>query len=215
MSLHRAFRLLAVACVMVLGLQKVPAAEVVDPAVVGERLQRLTATVESLELSLASQRRQIDELTSELQKVREELLEQTTRRPWADDIKRLADAIKEVDRNRAADREQVEKVLDDLGKNVSTLAEPSKPAPTTPGRSDREGRGVGTTANPQEPTDASPSTPKAREPAADNVYEHVMERGEVLSEVVRRFNAAAQAKGYRALTIQEVMKYNNITDARR
>src|SRR5262245_6050688 len=93
-------------------------AQPVDPAVVSERLQRLSAAVESLEMALASQRRQIEALSAELQQMREEAANRDTQRPWAEDMKRLNEAIAEVDRKRVADGEQVLKVLNDLRKTI-------------------------------------------------------------------------------------------------
>src|SRR5690606_32697075 len=112
---------------MVAGMSSV--AQAIDPAVVGERLQRLAASVEALELALASQQRQIDALVSEVQSIRQDVLKQGARRPWTDDIRQLTNAIAEVDRKRVADSEQVVKLLNELRKSVSALAESSRNSP--------------------------------------------------------------------------------------
>lgn len=198
-------------------------AQTVDPAVVGERLQRLSASVESLELGLASQKRQIDTLGNEVQKVREEVLHQGDRRPWADDTKRLSDdvkrlseAITEVDRKRAADNEQVIKVLNELRKSIAALAEAPPPRQVRPdpeprsqgNRGSESGGGSGSSRTKDREKEKS-------EPVADKAIEHVMAKGQRLSDVVVEFNVEAKKKGYQLLTTTQVMNFNKISDARK
>lgn len=183
-------------------------AQPIDPAVVGERIQRLTAAVESLELAMASQKRQIDALAGELVKIREEMgrqgdaMRQRDTRPWADDMKRLADAIAEVDRKRASDGEQVVRVLNELKKAVATGPDTSRSAKApepraTPGRT------------------KAPEAEKPSEKPPDRALEYVLERGQSLSEVVVSFNEEAKKQGYQPLTTAQVMKFNDIKDDRR
>lgn len=192
-------------------------AQSVDPAVVGERLQRLNVTVESLEATAASQKRQIDALASEILRLREEhsrelssLASRGAQRPWAedikrhnDDLKRLADAIQEVDRKRAADHEQSLKILGELRKAVTALAEapPPKAAPRRerPDRTEKPDR-TDPPAEPETPVKAVPYT---------------VGRGETLSLIVEGFNTDAKKKGYQPLTVQQVMKFNKVTDPRK
>jgi LysM repeat protein len=178
-------------------------AEAIDPAVVGERLQRLTAAVESLEMTLASQQRQIDGLANELQKAREELANHGNQRPWADDMKRLADAINEVDRKRAADGEQVLKVLNELRRSVATSTTTEAPRSARPSNT-----AVDRTAVNRNPGRAAETTP-------DKALPYVIQAGDSLSRVVDEFNKQARQEGYQALTVQQVMKFNNIAEARR
>ncbi len=172
-------------------------AQAIDPAVVGERLQRLAASVEALELALASQQRQIDALVSEVQSIRQDVLKQGARRPWTDDIRQLTNAIAEVDRKRVADSEQVVKLLNELRKSVSALAESSRNSP----------RAEGSSSRPR----ASSSSALAD---ARDAYPYVMKRGETLSGVLQDFNAQAKKDGYRPLTARQVMEFNNIADDR-
>lgn len=211
-------------------------AQAVDPAVVGERLQRLAATVDALEATSASQKRQIDGLASELHRLREEntrelanIASRAAQRPWAedvrrhgDDLKRLANAIEEVDRKRAADHEQVLKVLADLRKSVAALAEAPPPRAATP-RSDRPPRGDRSDKTPDsgagdkgEKADKSKSGDTAAEPATPvKAIPYTVGRGETLSLILEGFNADAKKKGYQTLTLQQVMKFNKIADPKK
>ena len=185
-------------------------AQPLDPAVIGERIQRLTAAVESLELALASQKRQIDALGNELHKVREDVTRQNENqrlanpRPWADELKRLADAISEVDRKRVADGEQVVRVLSDLKKAVASSTEVPKPSRAAPQGKGGAGKGS------SEPSTEKPE--KEKEKAPEKVLEYVIERGQRLSDVIGSFNEEAKRQGYQTLSVSQVMKFNNIKD---
>ena len=200
-------------------------AQALDPAVVGERIQRLTAAVESLELSLSSQKRQIDALGNELHKLRDEIsrqgdaLRQRDARPWADETKRLADAIAEVDRKRAADGEQVVKVLNDLKRAVAASTEVPKPSKVgTPdprrsgGSAGRGGAGTGR-GNDGGAEKGGDKTPAEKPP--EKALEYTLERGQRLSDVVSSFNEEARKQGYQTLSVAQVMKFNNIKDDKR
>ncbi len=174
----------------------------VDPAVVGERLQRLSATVESLELALESQKRQIDALSGELQQMRERAATQANDHPWADDVRRLENAIAEVDRKRVADGEQTLKILNELRKSIGRLSDSTttRPAPIRPSPS-ASGSGTGRSG-------------KASEPATDKALPYAMKRGQTVSELLVEFNADARKRGYQTLTAEQVLEFNHIADAR-
>ncbi|MCC6231435.1 MAG: LysM peptidoglycan-binding domain-containing protein [Verrucomicrobiales bacterium] len=172
------------------------AAEAVDPAVVGERLQRLNANIEALEQTVASQRRQIESLTAEVSRLRTDAADQKHLRPWAEDLKRVADAVNEVDRKRIADSEQVVKVLNELRKAMAAAAEAprpsvSRPAPAEPAESGKGGK------------DAVP----------EKALPYVVRKGDRLSDVVNSFNAEARKQGYQPITLDQVVKFNKLQGA--
>lgn len=189
----------------VLGGRTGRAAATVDPAVVGERLIRIESMMESLEVSLASQKRQIDELANAVQKLREEALQQGNRRPWADDVRRLSSAIEEVDRKRIADSEQVVKVLGDLRKAVAAGAESPKPSKATPPARSGAARSNAPAG----------SAAKGGESTPEKAVPYVFQEGDVLSRVVAEFNEQAKREGYTTLTTDQVMKFNGLKDAKR
>ncbi len=203
---------------------RLAAAQPVDPAVVGERLQRLSATLESVELSQASQKRQMDNLGNEVQRLRQEVSQasrdmasQGSRRPWAedtkrlsDDVKRLAEAIAEVDRKRASDHEQVLKILADLRRAIAAAAETPAPRTRGPETPALSGRGKD-----REPHDKDKDKePEKETPASepDKYVEHVVQAGQTLSLIVNGFNNSARKQGYKTLTTDQVAKFNKIRD---
>jgi chromosome segregation ATPase len=165
-------------------------------AVLDERVQRLTATVEALEASLLNQKRQIAALTEEIQRLRDEAARAEARPagPSHEDLQRLADKLAEVDRKRMADNGQV----------LAALAELRKLPP--PAASPRAAR-----AREREP-EIRPALPALN---ADQAVEYVVEKGQSLSQIVASFNAEAKKQGYKTLTVDDVMRFNAITDARR
>lgn len=227
MSVSRALRLALAVAAFSISPCRSGHAQSVDPAVVGERLQRLSAAVDAVEANQSSQRRQIEELGGALRRMREEISTQGNQRPWADDLKRqsddlkrLATAIEEVDRKRIADHKQVLEILADLRKAVAAAAEPPPARGSGRGAADRgdrgdksdDGGGTGGSGSGGKGKDRSP---KNEAPPAEKYIEHVMEPGQSLSLVLKGFNEEAKKKGYQPLTVQQVMKFNKIADERR
>lgn len=163
-----------------------------DVAVLDERVARLTATVEALEVAFDSQKRQLAALTEQLQQLRAELARSAGRNPSYDDLQKLADKVAEVDRKRVADNEQILKALEELRKLPAAAA--ARPAPRAPER---------------EPDRAGPAL------RADQAIEHTVGRGQSISQIVAAFNTDARRQGFKPLTVDEVMRFNGITDARR
>ncbi len=178
-----------------LALGSAAAAEAVDPAVVGERLQRLNASVEALEQTLASQRRQIESLTAEVQRLRTEASDRKHQRPWVEDLKLVADAVNEVDRKRIADSEQVVKVLSELRKAISAAAE--APPKAVASRSSTN-------------ADAQESSRPTRDAVPEKSLPYVIRKGDRLSDIVVSFNAEARKQGYQPITIDQVVKFNKL-----
>lgn len=164
-----------------------------DAAVLDERVQRLNATVEALENAFANQKRQLVALTEELQQLRADLARNAAPKgPTYDDLQKLADKIAEVDRKRVADNEQILKAIGELKKLPA--AAPARPTPRPAER---------------EPDEAPPPL------KADQAVQHVVGRGQALSQIVAAFNADAKRQGFRTLTVDEVMRFNGITDPRK
>ena len=223
-------------------------AQPIDPAVVGERLQRLSANVEAVELAQSSQKRQLENLGNDVHRLREEISQtskdmasQNARRPWAEDtkrlsddikrhsedLKRLADAVSEVDRKRAADHEQVLKILADLRRAINAAADaPAPPRSSTRSGTEPKASGSGAASakvkdkdkdkEAEKPKEAD--KPKEREPAPeeaapDKYVEHTVANGQTLSLIVAGFNASAKKQGYKTLTPEQVAKFNKIKDA--
>jgi|JI10StandDraft_1071094.scaffolds.fasta_scaffold810144_2 TolA-binding protein len=100
---------------------------------VQENMKALNARIEDLEASNHSLRARVDDLRRELQQLREETRKLADQSGVQDQIRRLADSIKDVDNKRRADNE---KVLGELAKLAKQMADtpimPPTPAPRQP-----------------------------------------------------------------------------------
>jgi LysM repeat protein len=102
-----------------------------DPSVV-ERVNRLSVYVEELLADRAQHQKQIDDLTREVASLREQLAA-ARGSARSEDVSSLAEAIREVDKKRQADRELILKEIEKLGTTLSsrpkTEAAPENPKP--------------------------------------------------------------------------------------
>ncbi len=143
------------------------------------RVEDLTAAQEAL-------RKQISDLSRELQSVREQASKPNISYARAEDVeknlKQLTEAIKEVDRKRMDDAEKIHSELLNLRKLLETPPPQPKKAPVT--------------APKETPSASNPSTP-------EKGFEHVVKSGETLDAIVQ----ACREKGIK-VTRTQVLKAN-------
>jgi septal ring factor EnvC (AmiA/AmiB activator) len=89
-----------------LALCAAPAVRAQDAAT-QERLDKLTGRIEDLENSRDALKKRLDDLAKELESVRELSSKPTANYARPEDLNRLADAIKDVDRKRMDDAEKI------------------------------------------------------------------------------------------------------------
>lgn len=89
-----------------LALCAAPAVRAQDAAT-QERLDKLTGRIEDLENSRDALKKRVDDLAKELESVRELSSKPTANYARPEDLNRLADAIKDVDRKRMDDAEKI------------------------------------------------------------------------------------------------------------
>jgi LysM repeat protein len=112
--------------VVALGLCFAPAARAQDAAT-QERLDKLSGRIEDLTAAQEALRKQVSELSRELEGVREQSSKPSASYARTEDLNRLAEAIKEVDRKRIDDAEKVHTELVKLRKVLEApLSQPKK-----------------------------------------------------------------------------------------
>ena len=98
-----------------------------------ERYRRMSAKVEDLEAAIQAWQQRFNALDGEINKLRQELArvkESARDTTTQENIKRLADAIQQVDEKRQSDNEKVRASLAELKKSVlDSLAAAAKPKP--------------------------------------------------------------------------------------
>ena len=147
------------------------------------RYQRLNSRIEDLEIAFQRFKKDQDRLESEVRAIREQVTraaENTQNVATQESIKRLADAIEEVDKKRLKDQEKVDAGLKHLEKLITSAG--------TPRRSN------GSSAKP-------PSQPPK---ATGKGYEYSIQDGDTLSVIVA---AIREQKGLK-ITQKQVMEAN-------
>ena len=91
-----------------------------------ERLNKLSGQIEDLIASLKLQKERVAALAKELENVREQSTKPTGNYASQEDLKRLTEAGKEVDRKRIDDNERIRSELLKLGKSLSAPIPSSK-----------------------------------------------------------------------------------------
>jgi Tfp pilus assembly protein FimV len=143
------------------GLMLVGSVAFAQDAATEERLNKLQNALETLQASNVELQKKISELTKELQEVREQSAKPAGNFAAAEDVKQLAEKLKEVDRKRADDRDLILKEIEKLGKTITTTAN-----------------------RPRANTD-SPK-PKASD-VPDKGYEYEIQSGDTLSTIVAAY----------------------------
>lgn len=156
------------------------ASAIADKQEAEERYKRMTTDVERLIEANLTLQKKISALENELQKVREEQSRSANNNNTTESIKRLADAIQEVDKNRIADKQ---KILDAIAKMERNLASPP------PSRQAK-----------------APVVPDV--PGPEKGFPHAIQSRDTLSGIVASYNSAFKAKGLKTITQKQVMDAN-------
>ena len=137
-----------------------------EDAATEEKLNQLSGKIEDLIASHEAQRKRVAELGREIESLREQQSKPTGNFASQEDLKRLADAVKEVDRKRMDDNE---KIHNDLLKLSKSLAVPL-PAPH------------------KKPASAASDTAVPDKPGnKEDVAEYVVQSGDTLSVIVQAY----------------------------
>ena len=174
--------LLSAACWLggISGLSAQDAAAMAERQVAEERYQKLAGRVDDLIESREVQRKQLAAMADEIRSLREELGKPKPDSVGRDELKQLAEQVKEVDEKRAADKELILKEISKLGK-VSAAAHADPPPPK------------------RKQPDPAPDA------GADKEYEgfeHVIKSGDTLHAIVKAYGE----QGVK-LTVDQILKH--------
>ncbi len=164
-----------------LALWSVPAACAQDAAT-QERLDKLSGRIEDLTAAQEALRKQISELSRELEGVREQMGKPSASYARAEDLNRVAEAVKEVDRKRMEDAEKVHTELVKLRKVLEAPLAPQKQKPTSVPK--------------EKPAASGPTTP-------EKGFEYVVQSGDTLDAI-----ALAYKEKNVKVTVAQILKAN-------
>src|SRR6266404_53100 len=146
-----------------------------------ERLNKLGGQIEDLIAGQKAQQKHLVDLAKELENVREQAAKPTGNYANQEDVKHLAEALKEVDRKRLDDYDKIQVALSKLGKTLQPPAPARKP--------------VDAPVSDKQPPDKAPSVEKG--------IEYVIQPGDTLSAVVQ----ACKEKKVK-VTVDQILKAN-------
>jgi septal ring factor EnvC (AmiA/AmiB activator) len=119
---------LLLAALLLCGISKVRA----DDAATEERLNQLSGKIEDLIASQETQRKQLAELRREIESLREQASKPTGNFAAQEDLKRVADAVKEVDKKRLEDYEKIRGTIKELGTTLAAQPPRTKKSDSGP-----------------------------------------------------------------------------------
>ena len=150
-------------------------------AAVEERLNKLTGQIEDLLAAKAEQDKRMSALVKEMESLREQLGNPNGSYANADDVRKIAEAVKEVDRKRLEDNERIAHQIESIGKAAASGARrPSK----------------------HEATTETPVRPESGG-SPEKGYEYVIASGDTLSTIAQAY----REKGVK-ITVDGILKAN-------
>lgn len=153
-------------------------------AAVDERLNKLSGYIEELQAAKVSVDKRMTALVKEVESVRE-ANKSNGLLATQEDIKRLTDAIKEVDRKRLEDYEKIHQEIEKLAKLLSTPAAAKTPTA-------------------KKPKDSAPKDGGAAGGVAQSGYEHTIAAGDTLSTIAQAYREQYNIK----VTVDQILKAN-------
>jgi chromosome segregation ATPase len=134
-------------------------------AATDERLNKLAGQLEDVRSNQESLARKVEALARDIDTLRGQMEKPSGNYASDDDLKRLAEAVKEIDRKRLDDYEKIRLELKNLGKS---LAAPTPRVKTTPA------------STPDNSTSDKPNTP-------DKGFYYEVKKGDTLSIIVQAY----------------------------
>jgi LysM repeat protein len=158
---------------------------------VEEDLKRLKAVVDDLHDAQDAQTKTISALRKEISDLREQVSKPTGNYASQEDLKRLADAVEEIDKKRQADKELILKKLSDLGKTLTAtpLPPPHREKTTKPAAT--------------EATSGGSETATSSGHDNETGYEYVVKSGDTFSVIAQAY----REKGVK-VTSEQIAKAN-------
>ncbi len=168
---------------LLIALSVPPAARAQDAAT-EERLKQLSGKLDDCLAGQESMRKQIEDLSREVENLKSAAARPNVNYASVDDVKRVADAIKEVDQNRLKNYEEIRAKLLKLGESLSAPP-PERKKPVIDNNN----------------SDETPTGGKSGAP--EKGFEYVIQRGDTLDAVVQAY----REKNIK-ITTSQVLKAN-------
>ncbi len=174
-----------------------------------ERYERMASDIQALQSANADLANKVSALEDEVRKLRDLVASQSSDTSAQDALKRLADKIDAVDRQREEDKtaiaDQVRASIAELEKTLGQSGPPVAAAP--PRERDRErGHEHVSTNKADENVDAGPP------PDVANGFVYTVKEGDNLSLIVKAYNADFKSKGMKTISLRQAREANPKVD---
>ncbi len=162
-------------------------------AALEERVNKLNGLVQDLQESRDNQKKLIESLSKDLDRLREQQSKPNASYASQEDLKRLTDAVNDIEKKRQADNAAITKELDRLGKEIGNLGRlPAGSAPS------RKSPSKGTMPPPDK------AGPGGAPPTKETGYEYQVQPNDTLTSIARKYNNELGLK----LTPDDLLKAN-------
>jgi len=158
-----------------------------DPAT-EEKINKLSGQIEDLIASQKALQKQLSDLSREIENVREAANKPNASYASQEDLRKLADSVKEIDKKRQDDYEKIRTELQKLGKTLTATPPPPR--------------------KPIVPTPADTATSGGDKPKDEKGYEYVIQSGDTLSIIAQAYKEKSIK-----VSVAQILKANPGLDA--
>lgn len=169
-----------------------------------ERYNKLAGQIEDLLAARNEQNKRIAELAREIESYREQAMKPQGNYASQDDLRRLAEQLKEVDKNREHDKELILKEIAKLGKTISAPVTPVTPTGNSKKNTQtlsNVGNGASSSTKDKDTETTMAKADKANAP--DKGFEYVIKSGDTLSVIVQEYREQNIK-----VTVDQILKAN-------
>ena len=154
-----------------------------------ERYNKLVGQIEDLLAARNEQNKRIAEMAREIESYREQAMKPQGNFASQEDLRRLAEQLKEVDKNREHDKELILKEIAKLGKTMSAPVTPVTPTNTGSKKNSQTLSNSGNSGSSSaRDKDTETTTAKAdKSNVPDKVFEYKIKSGDTISAIVQAY----------------------------
>jgi LysM repeat protein len=164
-----------------------PAADIAAKQGADERYERMAADIQALQAANDALQTKLSAIEQQLQDLRNQPTQPAGNFSTADDLKRLADKIQEVDKKREEDKQAIaEEIRKSIAELKHALADGSPPSRVS---------------------SSKPAAP-AESPDTEKGFVYKIQEGDSLSAIVKAYNADFTSKGMKTISVKQAMEAN-------
>ncbi len=159
-----------------------------------DRYKRLVADLQEVQADNQAMHSEITSLKQEIQNLRDAQSHGPDISGIQDDLKKLAQAIQEVDKKRLEDKDAIAEQINAAVRKLESSLGGNAPPPTIP--------------TPHTGPQDSGKSGGTESPAVENGYSYTIQSGDTLGAVVAAYNKNYKSQGLKTITLRQAMEAN-------